>query len=332
MTTSNYFADAPHFQCFSPIKATKFPSCEEKTSLGLKTSAPCFEPTVSPFKDGFGGAKNAGTDENPFMQSAKTSFFMPSVAPVIDVMGDFWLAEKKKSFVQRSMYKRELCKNWGEHGSCRFGENCQYAHGAEELSEDHYLYLQEQQKLPNDKYKSQNCRTFYREKVCHYGRRCHFRHEFRSFKKIHRHFYMCHLAALLYTHDDILTESQQPFSCGDESPCEKSLDAKRSSSDIGDSSFEIDLVLKEASIFGGFASEEDLLLDQRQIFGRPRLPVFQEMSGEANFTEKEATKDVDSCESMIDQQTDASIGATLQQDYSNQVSFSSIETSILNDF
>ena len=52
------------------------------------------------------------------------------------------------------MYKRELCKNWAETNFCRFADKCQYAHGVDELSEDHFLYLQEQSKSSNDKYKS----------------------------------------------------------------------------------------------------------------------------------------------------------------------------------
>ena len=42
----------------------------------------------------------------------------------------------QKSFVERSMYKRELCKNWQEVGFCRYGGKCQYAHGIDELSEN----------------------------------------------------------------------------------------------------------------------------------------------------------------------------------------------------
>ena len=60
----------------------------------------------------------------------------------------------------------------------------------------------------NDKYKSQNCRAFYREKFCFYGKRCHFRHEYRSFSKIHRHFYMAHLCALRHSNADMLSESR----------------------------------------------------------------------------------------------------------------------------
>jgi hypothetical protein len=41
-----------------------------------------------------------------------------------------------------------------------------------------------------------------------YGDRCHFRHEFRSFAKIHRHFYTAHYAALRVTAHEILAESK----------------------------------------------------------------------------------------------------------------------------
>ena len=48
-----------------------------------------------------------------------------------------------KSFVERSMYKRDMCKNWTEVGFCRYGTKCQYAHGQDELSDHHQLYLNE---------------------------------------------------------------------------------------------------------------------------------------------------------------------------------------------
>lgn len=59
-----------------------------------------------------------------------------------------------------------------------------------------------------DKYKSQNCRSFHREKFCMYGERCHFRHEYRTFNKIHRHFYIAHAASLRITAEEILAESR----------------------------------------------------------------------------------------------------------------------------
>ena len=73
----------------------------------------------------------------------------------------------------------------------------------------------------NDKYKSQNCRAFYREKFCFYGKRCHFRHEYRSFTKIHRHYYMAHLCALRHNHCEILAESRNLPDGGSSSVCDE---------------------------------------------------------------------------------------------------------------
>ncbi|XP_065183732.1 mRNA decay activator protein ZFP36L2-like [Sycon ciliatum] len=66
-----------------------------------------------------------------------------------------------------SRYKTELCRPFMETGSCRYGEKCQFAHGAAEQRaiERH------------PKYKTEACRTFYKDGFCPYGSRCHFVHE-----------------------------------------------------------------------------------------------------------------------------------------------------------
>ena len=100
-----------------------------------------------------------------------------------------------------------MCKHWLESpGNCKFGLNCHYAHGEEELAESDRM-AEEQARL-KENYKSQNCSQFYRDKLCFYGKRCIFRHEFRSFTKLHRHYYMVHLAAVSLTHHDILSEAK----------------------------------------------------------------------------------------------------------------------------
>ncbi|KAI8645070.1 hypothetical protein BD408DRAFT_412197 [Parasitella parasitica] len=71
-------------------------------------------------------------------------------------------SEKK----QKSLYKTELCRNWEESGHCRYGNKCQYAHGAADLREiDRH-----------PKYKTQKCRTYHQTGSCPYGSRCTFRH------------------------------------------------------------------------------------------------------------------------------------------------------------
>ncbi|XP_066518531.1 mRNA decay activator protein ZFP36 [Hoplias malabaricus] len=64
-------------------------------------------------------------------------------------------------------YKTELCRSYQEHGSCKYGVKCQFAHGENELRG---LYR-------HPKYKTEACRTFYKFGYCPYGTRCHFIHE-----------------------------------------------------------------------------------------------------------------------------------------------------------
>ncbi|KAL7825102.1 hypothetical protein AOLI_G00323090 [Acnodon oligacanthus] len=64
-------------------------------------------------------------------------------------------------------YKTELCRSYQEHGSCKYGGKCQFAHGEAELRG---LYR-------HPKYKTEACRTFYNFGYCPYGARCHFIHE-----------------------------------------------------------------------------------------------------------------------------------------------------------
>ena len=63
-------------------------------------------------------------------------------------------------------YKTELCRPFEESGQCKYGEKCQFAHGAKEL-----------RRLPrHPKYKTELCRTYHTIGFCPYGPRCHFIH------------------------------------------------------------------------------------------------------------------------------------------------------------
>jgi len=84
---------------------------------------------------------------------------------------------------QSEKYKTEMCKNWIETRSCRYGKKCQFAHGYEELA------AFKAAAHTGDKLRTKNCRTFYKDKICNYGSRCMFRHEHRHFNQIHRHYY-----------------------------------------------------------------------------------------------------------------------------------------------
>ncbi|XP_062292656.1 mRNA decay activator protein ZFP36L1b [Scomber scombrus] len=68
--------------------------------------------------------------------------------------------------VNSSRYKTELCRPFKEHGICKYGDKCQFAHGMHEL----------RNLSRHPKYKTELCRTFHTIGYCPYGPRCHFIH------------------------------------------------------------------------------------------------------------------------------------------------------------
>lgn len=68
--------------------------------------------------------------------------------------------------VNSSRYKTELCRPFEESGHCKYGDKCQFAHGAHELRNLNR----------HPKYKTELCRTFHTIGFCPYGPRCHFIH------------------------------------------------------------------------------------------------------------------------------------------------------------
>lgn len=64
------------------------------------------------------------------------------------------------------LYKTEICRNWEEKQSCRYGVKCQFAHGTQDV-----------RTVPrHPKYKTEICRTFWVTGSCPYGKRCCFIH------------------------------------------------------------------------------------------------------------------------------------------------------------
>ena len=41
--------------------------------------------------------------------------------------------QKLKVKVDKAKFKTEMCKNWIETGHCRYGKNCQFAHGNKDV-------------------------------------------------------------------------------------------------------------------------------------------------------------------------------------------------------
>jgi len=64
-------------------------------------------------------------------------------------------------------YKTELCRAFSEHGACRYGDRCQFAHGRADL----------RAVARHPKYKTDLCRTYHSTGLCPYGPRCHFIHD-----------------------------------------------------------------------------------------------------------------------------------------------------------
>lgn len=72
----------------------------------------------------------------------------------------------QRNNVNSSRYKTELCRPFEESGHCKYGDKCQFAHGAHELRTLNR----------HPKYKTELCRTFHTIGFCPYGPRCHFVH------------------------------------------------------------------------------------------------------------------------------------------------------------
>merc|ERR1711997_1159421 len=68
--------------------------------------------------------------------------------------------------VNTSRYKTELCRPFSEHGTCKYSDKCQFAHGQAEL----------RSVTRHPKYKTDLCRTYHSVGFCPYGPRCHFVH------------------------------------------------------------------------------------------------------------------------------------------------------------
>jgi len=67
---------------------------------------------------------------------------------------------------KQNLYKTELCRSFGDTGTCRYGHRCQFAHGEHEL----------RPVMRHPKYKTETCRSFYITGSCRYGTRCRFIH------------------------------------------------------------------------------------------------------------------------------------------------------------
>ncbi|KAK9766312.1 hypothetical protein K7432_004688 [Basidiobolus ranarum] len=76
------------------------------------------------------------------------------------------LNQIKQNVKDVALYKTEMCRSFEETGSCRYGEKCQFAHGASDL----------RVVKRHPRYKTQYCRTYWEQGCCPYGKRSCFIH------------------------------------------------------------------------------------------------------------------------------------------------------------
>jgi len=70
----------------------------------------------------------------------------------------------------RRLYKTELCDRFEEFGECKYGPNCQFAHGEDELKKKPKI-------VQPSAFKTVLCDNYWGEGFCPYGIKCRFVHE-----------------------------------------------------------------------------------------------------------------------------------------------------------
>jgi len=73
-------------------------------------------------------------------------------------------------------FKTEICRNYKEKGSCVYSDNCQFAHGRDELRMRDRNMNVTQDVVRHNKYKTKLCQKYWIAGYCAYGPRCNFIH------------------------------------------------------------------------------------------------------------------------------------------------------------
>ena len=127
--------------------------------------------------------------KNKHRKSSHTDY---QEATVVKPRRKFGNKQEKERFVEsyKQKKKTELCKNWEMSGTCKFGSNCAFAHGKDELVIKNHV--------PQN-YKTKMCKQFHEDGYCPYGHRCQFLH-LSTQKDVQK-----------YTYQDILKENLSQF-------------------------------------------------------------------------------------------------------------------------
>ena len=81
----------------------------------------------------------------------------------------------------RTKWKTEICHYWEMNNYCKYGDNCAFAHGENELKNRKMSF----------NYKTKLCKQFFENGYCNYGSRCQFSH-----KKLYDNYYVSYLKCL----------------------------------------------------------------------------------------------------------------------------------------
>ena len=108
---------------------------------------------------------------NPFSHKPSIKSNQSSSIDIVD--DEFTLSSNSseersnKGNDQQLKYRTELCKFYEINGKCKYGDNCIFAHGKENLRE---------KVLNKSGYKKRPCINFFEFGYCMYGNRCQFSH------------------------------------------------------------------------------------------------------------------------------------------------------------
>lgn len=127
--------------------------------------------------------------QHKLIESYNQHFENSNDNPNLDILGED----------KNSRYKTEMCRNFKERAYCMYGDQCQFAHGREELRDA----------LRNNKYKTKTCQKYWVTGYCAYGPRCNFVH----FENTEN----CDIKSSMSSNSQLLTEfEKQKFSFSSE--------------------------------------------------------------------------------------------------------------------
>ena len=139
-------------QLNSKTKTTQFAkNCRQLSTQESLIDSDSIETSLSPFHDtSFDKITNFSIDSRDnFYSSIKEN------------------RQNQKPEFSLNKFKTEKCKNFDLFGECKFGNNCFFAHGKNELRSKTNF---------SDFYKTKLCRNYFKNGFCHYSSRCQYFH------------------------------------------------------------------------------------------------------------------------------------------------------------